>query len=357
MQALIVLWLAVLMSGAVCQFASTPHPTDTTNMPADKTATMNWASPTIVRVGILGNAADVPFHLAKEKGYLAEEGLDLDTVAFDSAQRMIAPLGADQLDVGYGAMGPGLVNAVARGVNIHVVAGQAQLSPGLRFTCVVVRKDLLDSGAVHAFVDMRGKTFAEPVPGNIITYLFEKELRAAGVHPSEVNYITVPFPDVPAAFANRVMDVATSVEPFNTLMEERGIAQCWKPAGDIEPNFQVAVLLYGPAFVEQRSEAAKRFMVAYLRAARDYTRALFGDGQGRAELIDLLVRTTPVKDPSIHERIAPIWIDPNGDINLASLRAVQRWYVERGDQSAEVDLTSLVDRSYLDYALGRLGRY
>jgi hypothetical protein len=35
---------------------------------------------------------------------------------------------------------------------------------------------------------------------------------------------------------------------------------------------------------------------------------------------------------------------------------VQRWYVGRGEQSGEVDFDRVVDLSFVDYAVERLGR-
>jgi NitT/TauT family transport system substrate-binding protein len=311
-----------------------------------------------VRVGVLGQAADAPFHLAKERGYLAEEGLDLEAITFDSAQRMIAPLGADQLDAGYGAPGPGLVNANQRGINIRIVGGFASVPPGNRYNCLYIRKDLLDSGQVRGFADLRGRVYGESVAGNITTALLERELRAAGVRPEEVQYTVVPFPDQPAAFASGAIDFAFPVEPFGTLMNERNLARCFKSTGDMEPNFQIAVLLYGAPFAEQRSEAARRFTVAVLRALHDYTRAFFGDGAGKDELIDLLIRTTPVKDRTLYDRMPPTWLDTNLELNVDSVNRTLRWYAERGDtQQGELDLSRMLDPSFVEYALGRVGRY
>src|SRR5262249_6786384 len=144
--------------------------------------------------------------------------------------------------------------------------------------------------------DLRGRVYAEPVPGGIQTYLFEKELRQAGVRPDEVRYTLVLFPDMVPAFANGLIDAAYSVEPFMTLSEDRGVAQCWRNGADTDPDLQLAVVLYAPAFAERSPEAARGFMVAYLRGVRDYYRAFFGDGQGRAEMLQLLTRTTPIRD-------------------------------------------------------------
>ena len=367
------LWTFALLSlllGAACQAGpssparpAAPEPAAATPerpapaQPAAAASPTAPAAPVVVRVGTLNSSPDAPFYLAQERGYLREEGLDLEATPFDSGQRMIAPLGADQLDVGGGAVGPGLANAVLRGINVRIVAGTSRAAPGTRFNCLMARKDLLDSGALRTMADLRGRVFAEPVPGNILTYVLERELRQAGVRPDEVRYVTVPFSDMLNAFANGIIDVAFPVEPFNTLGAQRGIAECWRLTAEMEPDLQIAVVLYGPAFAEQRPDVARRFMVAYLRGLRDYYRAFFGDDHGRAEVLELLSRVTPVKDVALLERVAPTWMDPDGGVNVASLRATQRWYLERGDLTTEVDMDRMVDMSFVDHALSRLGRY
>jgi NitT/TauT family transport system substrate-binding protein len=326
---------------------------------APAAASAPTASPAleIVRVGTILNASDAPFYLAQERGYLREEGLDQEITRFDGAQQAIAPLGADQLDVAGGGPGPGLFNAILRGVNVRIVTDRSRAVAGTRFNCVVVRKSLLDSGQVRSFADLRGRVFVENVPGVLTTSLVERELRQAGVSPQELTFTTMGFPDMLSAFANEIVDAGVQVEPFITLGEQRGIYQCWKPTSEMQQDFQIAVLLYGPTFAEKRTETARRFMVAYLRGVRDYYRAFFGDGQGRAEIVELLTRITAVRDVALLEKIAPTWMGPNGSVTLDSLRFVQRWYQERGDLTGELDLERVVDRSFVDYALTRIGRY
>jgi len=240
---------------------------------------------------------------------------------------------------------------------MRIVADRAQSVAGTRFNCLMARKSLLDSGALRTMADLRGRVFAEPVPANILTYALERGLNQDGVRLDEVQLVTVPWPEMANAFGNGVIDVAFPIEPFVTQSAERGVAECWRETADLAPGIETGVLIYGPTFAEQRTDAARRFMVAYLRAARDYYRAFFGDGQGRAEIVELMTRITPIKDPALLARIAPTWLDPNGAVNVASLRDTQRWYVERGDQTEEVDLQRAVDPSFVDFALQRLGRY
>jgi NitT/TauT family transport system substrate-binding protein len=347
-----------LLAGLILALLVTSQPAAAALAPAASPPTA--AAPAqldMVRAGVIGNSTDATFFWALERGYLREQGLDLTTTTFDSAQNMIPPLGADQLDVGGGGPGPGLFNAIRRGIPLRIVTDRARAVPGTRFNCLMVRKSLVDSGAIGSFADFRGRIFAENAPGVLTSYAMERHLQQVGLGLGDMNTTLLSFPDMVNAFANNAIDAAFSVEPFISLMEQRGVADCWRPTSDLEPDFQIAVILYGPTFAEQRSERGQRFMVAYLRAMRDYYRAFFGDGQGRQEMLELLTRITPVRDLALLERTAPSWMDPNGSVNVASVRALQRWYVDRGEVTGEVDLERAVDTSYVDYALGQLGRY
>jgi NitT/TauT family transport system substrate-binding protein len=309
-----------------------------------------------VRVGMVNSASDAVFFWEQERGYLREQGLDLDATPFNGAQLMIAPLGADQLDVGGGGGGPGLFNAILRGVNVRIVADRSRAAPGTRFNCLSVRKSLLDSGAVRSFADLRGKVFAENVPGVLTTSLVEREMQKAGYTLADVTTVSMGFPDMVTGLANGAVDYGVLTEPFITLAEQRGVAQCWKPTSELEPNFQIAVIIYGPTFAEQRADVARRFMLSHLRALRDYHRAFFGDGENRQEFVRLMGRVSGVTDLDLLERMEPTWADPNGSVNVASLAELQRWYIGRGEQTGEVDFSRAVDPSFVDYAISQLGR-
>src|SRR5919202_570559 len=97
-----------------------------------------------VSVGLTNASTDVGLFVADAKGYFKEEGIELSFTPFDSAAKMIAPLGAGQLDVSGGAASSGLYNAVERGIDIRIVADKARNENG--FQSFLIRKALLDSG-------------------------------------------------------------------------------------------------------------------------------------------------------------------------------------------------------------------
>ena len=55
-----------------------------------------------VNVGIANSSSDVAFFIADKKGYFRDEGIDAKFIPFDSGAKMVAPLGAGQLDVAGG---------------------------------------------------------------------------------------------------------------------------------------------------------------------------------------------------------------------------------------------------------------
>ena len=69
-------------------------------------------------------------HVAQKRGYFRDEGLDVNFVVFASAAQMIAPFAAGDLDAAAGAPSAGLHNAVARGIDIRMVADKVSTPPG-----------------------------------------------------------------------------------------------------------------------------------------------------------------------------------------------------------------------------------
>src|SRR5436309_8313327 len=110
-----------------------------------------------VRFGSLTpSASDSGWLIARAKGFLAEQGIQLEVTRFSNGSELVPPLGTNQLDVGGGAPNAGLFNAVAREVQLFIVADKGSTPPGYGFQAFVIRKDLIDSGRVKTIADLKG---------------------------------------------------------------------------------------------------------------------------------------------------------------------------------------------------------
>ena len=142
-----------------------------------------------VRVGLVNASSDVGFFIADKKGYFAQEGIKAVFTEFDSGARMVAPLGNAQLEVGAGSVSAGLYNAVARGIEIKIVADKGSTPPGYGFQPLLVRKDHVDSGRYKSLKDLKGMKIAGSAPGSGSTSTLNEALKKAGLKYEEVDRV------------------------------------------------------------------------------------------------------------------------------------------------------------------------
>jgi ABC-type nitrate/sulfonate/bicarbonate transport system substrate-binding protein len=307
-----------------------------------------------VRVGTLGIIADAPVYIAADLGYFAEQGLAPSLERFDTGAQMVAPLAAGQLDAGAGTPAASLFNAIGRDLPLRIVADNARVAAGRSHIALVARPDLLGSG-LRDYGDLRGLRIAVNARGTGTEIQLDRALARGGLTLADVNLQEVPFPDMLPALANGSLDAGITLEPFLALGQARNAFEVFHPVGDFYPDQQIAVLLYSPQFAGQ-TDAASRFMVAYLRGLRDFADAFYRD-VNREQIVDVLARNTVVQDRALYTAMIPHQVDRNGQLNREGLAADLEWYAAHGYLTgAAPDLNTVIDMRFVDYALGQLGR-
>ncbi len=313
---------------------------------------------TTLHVGLVVSTSDAGFFIANDKGYLKDQGIEMDVVRFDSAARMVAFLGTGQLDLGGGASGAGLFNAIARDIPLRIVADKGSMPPGHGFEALIVRKDLWDKGLVKSPADLRGRTIALSSRDITPEVDLAANLRRVGLTVNDVNVVTMAFGDMAAGLSNGSVDAVQSIEPFVTQIVERGAGVILRRNDQTVPNQQVAVVLYGPKFASNHPGLARRFMLAYLKGVRLYNDAFVKkDSAAKKEVVQILIHNTALKDPAVYDRVVVPGLNPNGRVNLESLNEQQTYFISKGSQRARVDMSKAVDNQYVDWAVQQLGVY
>ncbi len=333
--------------------ATKPAPVST---PIAKPAAKPLEPPVSVKVGGAGSLTEAFLYIADAKGYFVEEGLKVEFIRFRSASEMVAPMGTGELDAGGGSPSPALFNAILRGIPVKIVADRTTALPGRANMAIMLRKDLVDSGKVRDFSDFRGKTIAINGTGTSTEIFLEKALEKGGLKMTDVNVVTMGFPDTASAFAGKAIDVAVATDPSNARSAEQGLAVRWKGEDEVTPNHEPSVLLYGPNFYQTKPEAAKRLMVAYVRGIRDYLDA-FTKNKDKEQMISILMNTTEAKERSLYDRMTVLGVNPDGYADPKSIAPDRDWYFSKGLMQQKVDLSKVIDNQYVEYALERLGKY
>lgn len=314
-----------------------------------------------VVVGGTMGGSDVAFFIADARGYFEEEGIEIELVQFSSASDMIPAVGSGELDVAGGAPSAGLLNSIAREIDLKIVADKGSNVPGQGYFSLAVRSDLVESGEFSDFSDLQGRTVAFTGAGNTTQALVYQALQTVGIEyeDAEITDEFLGFGEMVTALENGSVDVATPIEPFTTAAEDIGAAVAF-PGDEFYPNQQVAVVMYGEQFIARGDDLGVRFMKAYIRGARDYNDAIEDgalDGEGAEEIIDILIEYTAQDDPDVYRRAGPAGLNPDGAVNVESLQMDFDFWASQGLIEEGVSVDDAVDTSFVEAALEELGEY
>jgi NitT/TauT family transport system substrate-binding protein len=353
MKTLSAIAFATVLTFVACGSTASPSPSPSLAASAAATPTAT-PTPVTVRFGQVGSVSDAAIFIADAKGYFKEQGITLQSVPFTSAAQMVAPLGTNDLQAGGGAPSAGLYNSVDRGVQLHIVADKGSLTPGHGYEAVIVRKGLADT--VKSAKDMRGLKISIAARDIVPEYSLDAYLRTGGLTIKDVEVVPLAFPDMVPAIANGAIDVALPTEPTATRILDAATGVLLTRTDTIVPGEQTAVILYSEKFAQDK-DAATRFMVAYLKGARFYADAFDKkDLAKRTEAIDIIAKATKL-DATLIARVVLPGIDPNGKVNVDSLDAAQKYFVAKGTQTKALDMAKIVDQSFAQEAVRRLGTY
>ncbi|MCS6871708.1 MAG: ABC transporter substrate-binding protein [Anaerolineae bacterium] len=301
-----------------------------------------------IRLGYLPVITYATFFVGIERGYFAEEGIELELVPLPAGGGdAIVQLAAGNLDVAATGAGATLWNAIALGLPVKIVAPLHTERPPLATPLVISAKR---TNEIKSAADLRGKKIAINNVGSAVEYWVFSALKREGVSMDEVTIVPMPFPQMAAALDAGAIDAAVITEPLATLGREQGLIAFL--ADDFIDGITVTYVFMGEEMLTKRRAVAEAFMRAYLRAARDL------QGKIDESLAKIIEKYTNVPSPVVM-RMNRQYYDPNGVIPVADLEEVQRYFKSRGllEYKELLDVPSLVDTSLVDAALKVIGKY
>ncbi|MDP2728423.1 MAG: ABC transporter substrate-binding protein [Dehalococcoidia bacterium] len=367
---LVALGIVVALLTLACSPAATPTPLptkapasapSTTSEPTKPAAPVPTATaapapkPVTLKYGGLQTASEAGIYAAMEKGYFKEQGITMELTNFRTIAELIAPLGTGQLDVTAMPLSVPLLAAADRGVEFKIVGDKAQSRPGWEYCWMLLRKDLADSGQVKTVADLKGAKVSIPSPAAQGDMTVQLMIAQGGLKPGDVEVIVLPFVESAAALGNKAISAGFTCEPFIATGLQAGFAVKWIPNSQyFDGKVETSVVIFGSTLLKD-PDLARRWMIAYLKGNRDYTKA-FTAKDGRQEIMDIIMKYTTVKDPKLFDIMEMPYQDPNGQLDRKSMDAQYKWYTDTGLYTGKTTLDKLMDFSYLDYAVQKLGK-
>jgi len=172
-----------------------------------------------VNVAVLPTANMAPVYLGQQEGFFEDEGLTLELTTVNGGAEMIAGLQSGSFDfvaVGYVP----LFAAAAQGLPVALLAANdtGGTTEDDDWQVVVAGAD----SPIQSAADLEGKTIGVNALKGVAEATIRASLREQGVDDTTVDFVEVPFPQVPTAVEDGTIDAGFGTEPFVTTVLEAG---------------------------------------------------------------------------------------------------------------------------------------
>ena len=202
--------------------------------------------------GAMSSIDIVPIVIAQEKGYFAEEGLELDFQTFTAAKDRDAALQAGELD---GVIADEIGISIYQNSGIDMkITGQTNGA----WTLVVGK----DSG-IESLKDLKGKKMAIS-ENTMIDYLSDYIAEENGINSSDIEKVAIPaMPARLEALRNKQVDAAILPAPFNDI----AIADGGKGLATIDnADIMISAIGFLQDQIDNNEDAIKAFFAGYNKA-------------------------------------------------------------------------------------------
>ena len=303
----------------------------------------------IAYVPLLGFA---PLFVAADKGYFAEQGLQVELQRVRNPDEMLAPLSTGKVDISLMAVTTGFFNGMNQKLDFRVVAG-ADAAVGTKGNpFLVVSKTLSESGAVRKVADLKGRKLAINLRGSALEYMLGKGLEQAGLTLDDVELVTIPGTEAQVAIANGAV-AGAAVGALNAQrMIKDGVAVSLLADADVLRGGQGGVVVFGQRLLQPTNrDVAIRVLAAYLKAVRE----LNDGGWQDPKIVSILQKYTEM-EPALIERSAKPTYIADGTLDEASIQDIQAFQIKRGyvEYKTALSVAQMANLTFVSEAAARL---
>ena len=304
-------------------------------------------------VGNVSSTSSGPVYIAKDKGYFAKAGLDVELIVFESATDMAPLLATGRLQIASGAVTVNFFNSLEKGFPVKLMSSR-NTSP--TYHNLLLRTDLV--GTVKTPADLKGRTIASNGRGSVTTYEVGKIVESAGLTLKDIDIKIMGFGQMPIALANKAVDAALMIPPLMEIAAAKGMAVKWVWADDVikAQPVVIAVQQFNTDWAAKNDAAMHAYMEAIIRGVHEYCEA-YHHGANRAEVVDILSKNSGVTDKDALEKMEWGSRDPEARVFERSVMDIQDYYFQEGLTSKKFALNDFVDDRYRAAAVKKVGPF
>jgi NitT/TauT family transport system substrate-binding protein len=347
--------VAAVLLAMMAVLAACGSNTGNETAPSENNTNNNAASgnvePIDVTLGMLRLTSSAPLFIALEKGYFEEEGLNVTEKWFEAAQPIAVATVSGDIDIGATGITASLYNMINAGQQLYIVADKGREQPGYRSTALMVHSE----SAVTSVSDLKGKKIGITQTGSTYHYMAGRLLEKYGLSLDDVELVPLSkISSMMDSLKGKQVDAILLNEPNITKVENDGYGKVIASIGD-EFEYQTSAIFFSEKMA-QNSEAAKRFMNAYVKATNYYYDAVLVKENGQLvpgenydEVIDIIAKYTD--EPKENVALGLPYMDRDGRLLEEDIQTQIDWYAANGLIEGTLDAASIINTEYLEEAI------
>jgi NitT/TauT family transport system substrate-binding protein len=207
-----------------------------------------------LKVGYLPLTDFLGMYAAIEQGYMAEEGLKLELQAMAGGATIIPAIVGGSLDFGISNY-VSVIVANGQGLKIKAFSDSAYGSKASPPFAIITKKD----SPIKTAKDLNGKKVAVNTRNGIVHVGVQEWIERNGGDPKTVQYVELPFPQMPPAITNGSVDAAAPTEPFVTVSTSQDAQVLSYYLTDLRDNCAIAGFISTDDWITKNRDAAAAF--------------------------------------------------------------------------------------------------
>jgi len=291
------------------------------------------------------------FYIALEKGFFAEQNLDVEVKPFENANAVNVAIASGSVDVGGTGITADMYNMIAAGQKIIIAADKGREEKGYHFSAVIVPSD----SPVNSIEELKGKRAGVSTIGSTLHYNLARILENHGLSTNDVQWVPMNATrNVIEAIRGKNLDVAVFNEPNVSQALTEGYGKVLAYVSD-EIDFQSSAVFFSPQFAANK-DVAVRFLKGYLKGARYYYDAVLQmkdgqlvPGENYDEVVQIVAKYTKQDEEVIKKSFS--YIDPNGQPKVENIQEQIDWYFKENLITDRLNAEDIVNLEFLEEAL------
>jgi NitT/TauT family transport system substrate-binding protein len=250
------------------------------------------SAPAAIRVAAMQISNFAPLLVAQQKGWFDEQNLKVTWSTVPQGALAVEAVFGGSAEFGGGGILEPMI-ARGNGLNISFVAANGRVRDTVPDASSLL---VLASGPIRTPKDLEGKVVSAGLV-NSINYVHMLEwLRKHNVNATTIQFLELPFPQMPDALAQKRLDAVFVGDPFRLAVVSSGTARILAyPYHENRPGMDITAFIAKDSWLHANADVARRFKVAIDKATDYLLKA------PKAEVDDYIARYTGLK-PDIAAR-------------------------------------------------------